>query len=102
MRLSGVVLLHWISAGEGRGVDWLRRSSTRESSLCGQEYVQLRKPFVLNDLGMQRKLLDRREVYRLLAAAGVPVPRHVVYTRTTDSLVEGEDYIEVCLRTWSL
>jgi hypothetical protein len=29
-----------------------------------QDYVKLRGPFVLNDLGMQMKLLDRREIYR--------------------------------------
>jgi inositol-hexakisphosphate/diphosphoinositol-pentakisphosphate 1-kinase len=46
-----------------------------------KEYVKLRKPFILNDLGMQEMLKDRRKVYDLLEASGIDVPRHVYLSR---------------------
>ena len=39
------------------------------------EYVELRKPFTLNDLPNQKKLMDRRMVYDLLEGSGIDVPR---------------------------
>jgi len=44
-------------------------------------YVELRKPFILNDLDMQERLQDRRRVYDLLEASGIDVPRHVYLSR---------------------
>lgn len=46
-----------------------------------KEYVTLRKPFILNDLGMQELMQDRRRVYDLLEASGIDVPRHVYLSR---------------------
>jgi hypothetical protein len=46
-----------------------------------KEYVQLHKPFVLNDLDMQGQLKDRRRVYDLLEASGIDVPRHVFLSK---------------------
>jgi hypothetical protein len=46
-----------------------------------REYVELREPFVLNDLGQQELLKDRRRVYDLLEASGIDVPRHVYLSR---------------------
>ena len=46
-----------------------------------QAYADLRKPFLLNDLKMQRFLKDRRRVYDLLEASGIDVPRHVFMNR---------------------
>jgi inositol-hexakisphosphate/diphosphoinositol-pentakisphosphate 1-kinase len=46
-----------------------------------KEYVQLRQPFLLNDLDMQELLQDRRRVYDLLEASGIDVPRHVYLSR---------------------
>lgn len=46
-----------------------------------EEYVKLRQPFVLNDLSMQRDLMDRRRVYDLLEESGIDVPRHVYMSR---------------------
>ena len=73
-----------------------------------EEYVKLRRPFVLNDLEMQWILKDRRKVYDLLESSGIDVPRHVymsrdgyVSTGTGDGngeggdLVEHDDHIEV-------
>jgi len=83
------------------------------------EYVELRKPFTLNDLHMQKLLMDRRRVYDLLQGSGIDVPRHVylsrddfVSTGTGDGngnrdqeVVEHDDHIEVSrslvsLRFW--
>jgi inositol hexakisphosphate/diphosphoinositol-pentakisphosphate kinase len=46
-----------------------------------KEYVKLRRPIILNDLGMQEVLKDRRRVYDLLEASGIDVPRHVYLSR---------------------
>ena len=46
-----------------------------------KEYVALRKPFILNDLGMQEVIKDRRKIYDLLEASGIDVPRHVFLCR---------------------
>jgi inositol-hexakisphosphate/diphosphoinositol-pentakisphosphate 1-kinase len=45
-----------------------------------KEYVELRRPFVLNDLDMQITLQDRRKVYDLLEASGIDVPRHIFFS----------------------
>eukprot|EP00804_Cyclotella_cryptica_P009696 CCRYP_011232-RC/>CCRYP_011232-RC protein AED:0.07 eAED:0.07 QI:178/0.84/0.78/1/0.69/0.5/14/828/1553 len=46
-----------------------------------EKYVNLRRPYLLNDLKMQRVLMDRRRVYDLLEEAGIDVPRHVFVSR---------------------
>jgi len=46
-----------------------------------EEYSKLHEPFILNDLQMQRVLMDRRRVYDLLEASGIDVPRHVYMNR---------------------
>jgi inositol-hexakisphosphate/diphosphoinositol-pentakisphosphate 1-kinase len=46
-----------------------------------KEYVQFRKPYILNDLGMQELMQDRRRVYDVLEASGIDVPRHVYLSR---------------------
>eukprot|EP01136_Pigoraptor_vietnamica_P029686 Opistho-1_new@88064 len=63
-----------------------------------EAYVALRKPYVLNDLAMQRTLWNRHTVYEVLKTHGIPIPRHVVIDRDSgmeQSLDEHEDYIEV-------
>jgi len=42
-----------------------------------QQYVALRKPFLINNLEEQKLLQDRRRVYDRLQASGIDVPRHV-------------------------
>eukprot|EP00996_Jenningsia_fusiforme_P006434 NODE_77_length_3467_cov_41.352838_g69_i0.p1 GENE.NODE_77_length_3467_cov_41.352838_g69_i0~~NODE_77_length_3467_cov_41.352838_g69_i0.p1 ORF type:complete len:1052 (+),score=181.10 NODE_77_length_3467_cov_41.352838_g69_i0:103-3258(+) len=54
-----------------------------------EKYVELRKPFLVNDIAMQRTLLDRRQVYEFLREAGIPVPKHIIVSR--DGLAPGED-----------
>ena len=59
------------------------------------EYAELRKPRLVNDLKMQLRLLDRREVYRMLSECGIPVASHVVMSRDgpeeSRSVLEEED-----------
>ncbi|XP_056592987.1 inositol hexakisphosphate and diphosphoinositol-pentakisphosphate kinase 2 isoform X3 [Triplophysa dalaica] len=63
-------------------------------------YEKLRNPFVINNLDMQYRIQDRREVYGILKAEGIQLPRYAVLNRDPDSpeecnLVEGEDHVEV-------
>ncbi|KAJ1633278.1 histidine phosphatase superfamily-domain-containing protein [Pavlovales sp. CCMP2436] len=59
-------------------------------------YVSLRKPFVFNDLDKQKWLFDRRQIYKLLSEAGVPVAKHVVMNAgEANEVEESEDYLEV-------
>ncbi|XP_026864814.2 inositol hexakisphosphate and diphosphoinositol-pentakisphosphate kinase 2 isoform X6 [Electrophorus electricus] len=63
-------------------------------------YAELRNPFVINDLGLQYCIQDRREVYRILKAEGIQLPRYAVLNRDPArpeecNLVEGEDHVEV-------
>uniref|UniRef100_A0AC34QRI8 Inositol hexakisphosphate and diphosphoinositol-pentakisphosphate kinase n=1 Tax=Panagrolaimus sp. JU765 TaxID=591449 RepID=A0AC34QRI8_9BILA len=53
------------------------------------EYERLRRPYVINDLHRQYDLLDRRKVFRALARAGIPHPRHCVLVRDQEGNVEG-------------
>ena len=50
-------------------------------SLISGFLKNLRHPYLLNDLKMQRVLMDRRRVYDLLEEAGIDVPRHVFVSR---------------------
>ena len=63
-----------------------------------EAYVNLRKPFLVNDLESQRLLWDRRNVYKICALNDIPVPNHIIVDRdkdVPDEIIEGDDYIEV-------
>ena len=46
-----------------------------------EQYVELVKPFVVNDAHDQWTLLDRRLVYKRLQEHNIPVPNHIVVNR---------------------
>lgn len=52
------------------------------------EYVNLRKPFCVNDLPSQKLLWDRRLVHRVLASLGVPTPLRIEVNRDGGPRVE--------------
>lgn len=54
-----------------------------------EKYVNLRQPFVINDVSKQKFLRDRRKVYAILKDAEIPLPFHIVVSR--DDLLPGED-----------
>ncbi|XP_060764542.1 inositol hexakisphosphate and diphosphoinositol-pentakisphosphate kinase 2 isoform X2 [Neoarius graeffei] len=63
-------------------------------------YEKLRNPFVINDLDLQYCIQDRREVYQILKAEGIQLPRYAVLNRDPArpeecNLIEGEDHVEV-------
>uniref|UniRef100_A0A669PJK7 Inositol hexakisphosphate and diphosphoinositol-pentakisphosphate kinase n=1 Tax=Phasianus colchicus TaxID=9054 RepID=A0A669PJK7_PHACC len=63
-------------------------------------YAKLRNPFIINDLNMQYRIQDRREVYGILKAEGILLPRYAVLNRDPNNpqecnLIEGEDHVEV-------
>ena len=71
-----------------------------------EAYATKYKPFLLNDLSMQRVLMDRRKVYEKLEQAGIDLPRHVFMSRDghvskftpedgIDKVIEHDDSIEV-------
>eukprot|EP00163_Fabomonas_tropica_P018159 TRINITY_DN3236_c1_g1_i2.p1 TRINITY_DN3236_c1_g1~~TRINITY_DN3236_c1_g1_i2.p1 ORF type:complete len:208 (+),score=30.08 TRINITY_DN3236_c1_g1_i2:86-625(+) len=66
-------------------------------------YAQLRKPFLINDLEAQYKLLDRRMVYKALVDAGIDAPRHAIVSRDGDGpepeIIEKEDEVSDGLYT---
>eukprot|EP00002_Diphylleia_rotans_P026520 TRINITY_DN5292_c0_g1_i1.p1 TRINITY_DN5292_c0_g1~~TRINITY_DN5292_c0_g1_i1.p1 ORF type:complete len:1323 (-),score=291.62 TRINITY_DN5292_c0_g1_i1:199-4167(-) len=53
-----------------------------------EAYVALRQPYQINDVTMQRVLLDRRLVYKTLQDYAIPVPPHVVMNRNTPTVTE--------------
>ncbi|KAG8384744.1 hypothetical protein BUALT_Bualt04G0150100 [Buddleja alternifolia] len=65
-----------------------------------EAYAALRKPFLVNELGQQHLLHDRRAVYERLEMYGIPVPRYALVNREypnqeLDYFVEEEDFVEV-------
>eukprot|EP00667_Euglena_gracilis_P000680 EG_transcript_680 len=66
------------------------------------KYVELRKPFLINDLQKQYLLFDRRLVYQTLVKNGVQVPKHIIVNRDTlmqgqdpEGFIERENYVEL-------
>lgn len=62
------------------------------------QYVELRKPITINDVAMQRELLDRRSVYRILQQHNISTPRHIILDeseRADNVVVENDDWIEI-------
>ena len=73
-----------------------------------EEYVNLRKPFLVNDLKAQRFLRDRRKVYKICQENGIPIPNFIAvnrknsednfadeYEANANDLIETADFIEL-------
>ncbi|XP_047952812.1 inositol hexakisphosphate and diphosphoinositol-pentakisphosphate kinase VIP2-like isoform X1 [Salvia hispanica] len=65
-----------------------------------EAYATLRRPFLVNELGDQRLLHDRRRVYEKLEMFGINVPRYALVNREfpnqeLDFFSEEEDFVEV-------
>ncbi|KAL4151944.1 hypothetical protein PRNP1_008880 [Phytophthora ramorum] len=65
-----------------------------------EEYVRRVRPVLVNELGMQHVLFDRRKVYALLTRHGIQVPRHIIVNRDLpggkqDELEEHDNYVEI-------
>ncbi len=58
--------------------------STRFPTEKALQYVDMRKPFLINDLQMETTLKDRRKVYDMLESLGIDVPSHVYVNREVD------------------
>ncbi|XP_044518503.1 inositol hexakisphosphate and diphosphoinositol-pentakisphosphate kinase 2 [Gracilinanus agilis] len=63
-------------------------------------YAKLRNPFVVNDLNIQYRIQDRREVYSILQSEGILLPRYAILNRDPNNpqecnLIEGDDHVEV-------
>jgi inositol hexakisphosphate/diphosphoinositol-pentakisphosphate kinase len=69
-----------------------------------ERYIELRKPFLVNDLVSQRWLRDRRKVFQICEQNDIPVPFHLVVNRDAEGspwdqnagrLIEEDDYLEI-------
>ncbi|CAN6440302.1 unnamed protein product [Victoria cruziana] len=65
-----------------------------------EAYAAFRKPFLVNELGQQHLLHDRRKVYERLEVFGIPVPKYALVNREfpyqeLDYFVEQDDFVEV-------
>lgn len=60
------------------------------------EYVEIHAPFCLNDLEMQRRLLDRWQVYQKLREKGIPTPKNIRISRPIDesSIKEYPEFVD--------
>lgn len=61
-----------------------------------ERYVAMHQPYQVNDISMQKLLLDRRSVYRVLLENNIPVPPHIVVSRdqgAAPALEEKDDTI---------
>ena len=66
--------------------------------LQSEAYVELRKPYLVNDIHMQYLLQDRRKVYDVLQQNNMPTPTIAIVPRDEEGNEE-EDFEEGDVRT---
>jgi inositol-hexakisphosphate/diphosphoinositol-pentakisphosphate 1-kinase len=59
------------------------------------KYIQLRKPFLINDFEMQKIFWDRRKVYQMLEENNIPTPYHLVIDRGEEINNDGESSLQM-------
>lgn len=59
------------------------------------KYIQLRKPFLINDFEMQKIFWDRKKVYQMLEENNIPTPYHLVIDRGEEINNDGESSLQM-------
>ena len=57
----------------------------------GLKYINLRKPFLVNDFEIQKVFWDRVKVLKMLEEEGIPIPNHIIIDRGDEINNDGEN-----------
>ena len=57
----------------------------------GLKYINLRKPFLVNDFEIQKVFWDRVKVLQMLEEEGIPIPNHIIIDRGGEINNDGEN-----------
>ena len=57
----------------------------------GLKYIELRKPFLVNDFAIQRVFWNRVKVLKMLEEEGIPTPNHIIIDRGDEINNDGEN-----------
>ena len=57
----------------------------------GLKYINLRKPFLINDFEMQKVFWDRVKVLKILEEADIPIPNHIIIDGEEEINNDGEN-----------
>ena len=57
----------------------------------GLKYINLRKPFLINDFEMQKVFWDRVKVLKILEEAEIPIPNHIIIDGDEEINNDGEN-----------
>lgn len=60
-----------------------------------QDYANMYRPFLINNLDLQWDIMDRVKVYETLRNAGIEHPRYAIKYENAENIIEQEDQIEI-------